>query len=200
MDLRKTLSSSIVVVGGSSMLPGFIPRLHAELLQAVIPISSPSRPQMRPGRPVPPPYDRYASLRPLVPHIAILNNPSPRAPIATTNAGKAPAFSPATIAWVGGSLAGYESRFFHPSNHLPTRVFHFYPHRALKTGGVEVSREKWDEACSREDPDDSMDDSAEGTVRSAASILPDWTKLPLPPALLPVVQLPRGSPQAQVGA
>jgi actin-related protein 10 len=38
-----------------------------------------------------------------------LNNPSP--PPATTsrakaNAGKAPAFSPATMAWVGGSLAG----------------------------------------------------------------------------------------------
>src|ERR1700722_9560093 len=106
MDLRKTLASSILVVGGSSMLPGFIPRLHTELLQAVMPPSSPSRRPGRPDKPTPPPYDRYASLRPLVPYMAILNNPSPRPAIATVNAGKAPAFSPATIAWVGGSLAG----------------------------------------------------------------------------------------------
>ncbi|KAG1722571.1 actin family [Suillus lakei] len=117
LDLRKTLASSILITGGTAMLPGFIPRLHAELLRATAPLntlSTGSRPT----------YDRYASLRPLVPHFAILNNPAP-VPSSSTranmNAGKAPAFTPATMAWVGGSLAG-----------------------ALKTGGVEVAREKWD--------------------------------------------------------
>lgn len=95
------------------MLPGFIPRLQHELLRAVAPPQAPSRQPSRPDRPDRPPlpqYDPYASLRPLLPYFAILNNPSP--PPATTaravaNAGKAPAFSPATMAWVGGSLAGY---------------------------------------------------------------------------------------------
>lgn len=94
------------------MLPGFIPRLQQELARAVGPPPTPSRHSARPDRPDRPPlppYDPYASLRPLLPYFAILNNPSP--PAATTaravaNAGKAPAFSPATMAWVGGSLAG----------------------------------------------------------------------------------------------
>ena len=78
VDLRKTLASSILITGGTAMLPGFIPRLHAELVRAIVtsPPSSP-RPPMPPGRPRPPPYCRYAALRPLVPHFAILNNPSP---------------------------------------------------------------------------------------------------------------------------
>jgi actin-related protein 10 len=92
------------------MLPGFIPRLHTELIQAIVTSpSSSARPPVRLGRPRPPTYDRYAALRPLVPHFAILNNPSPTPPSGargSTNAGKAPAFTPAMIAWVGGSLAG----------------------------------------------------------------------------------------------
>ena len=94
------------------MLPGFIPRLHAELIRAISPPSNsnaPSRPPSRPGKPHPPEYDRYAALRQLAPYIAILNNPAPPPPGSTRaaeNAGKAPAFSPATMAWVGGSLAG----------------------------------------------------------------------------------------------
>ena len=93
------------------MLPGFIPRLQAELVRAIN-ASAPTstRPPSRPGRPRPAPYDRYAPLRPLLPYFAILNNPSPPAPTsgsAVTNAGRAPAFTPATMAWVGGSLAGF---------------------------------------------------------------------------------------------
>jgi len=92
------------------MLPGFIPRLHAELIRAIVTSPSPStRPPVRPGKPRPPSYDRYATLRPLVPHLAILNNPTPTPPSGargSTNAGKAPAFTPAIMAWVGGSLAG----------------------------------------------------------------------------------------------
>ena len=92
------------------MLPGFIPRLHTELLRAIG--SPPSRAREGPtrsGKSLPAAYDRYAALRPLVPHIAILNNPAPQpssSPRATANAGKAPAFAPASMAWVGGSLAG----------------------------------------------------------------------------------------------
>jgi actin-related protein 10 len=109
VDLRRTLASSILAVGGTLMLPGFIPRLHAELLRAIAPPSS-SRQPVRPDKPAPPQYDRYATLRPLTNDFAILNNPAP--PLATStrasaNAGRAPAFSPAAMAWIGGSLAGY---------------------------------------------------------------------------------------------
>lgn len=98
------------------MLPGFIPRLHAELLRAIAPPLSSPRQSVRPDKPPPPQYDRYATLRPLTNYFAILNNPSPPPPTsarAGANAGKAPAFSPATMAWIGGSLAGYV--FFEPS-------------------------------------------------------------------------------------
>ncbi|KAG6828624.1 hypothetical protein H0H92_007269 [Tricholoma furcatifolium] len=155
VDLRKTLASSILVIGGTAMLPGFIPRLHAEIIRA---LSSPptSRQPTKRNKPSPPPYDRYASLRPLIPYFAILNNPSPPPPMsdrANAHAGKAPAFSPATLAWVGG---------------------------ALKTGGAEVSRESWDEANTIHDPDESMDVSADFEDRIAKNILPDWTRTPLP--------------------
>ena len=108
MDLRKTLASSIVLTGGTAMLPGFIPRLHAELIKALASVLHFSRPPTRPGRSPVPINDRYAPLQPLLPYFAILNNPSPGASqsSAASGAGKAPAFSPASLAWVGGSLAG----------------------------------------------------------------------------------------------
>lgn len=97
------------------MLPGFIPRLHGELLRLLTrPLST--RQPSRPGRPAPPAFDPYAPLRPLANFIAIINNPSPP-PLSENNvsmsAGKAPAFTPATLPWVGASLAGYD---FHRSN------------------------------------------------------------------------------------
>ncbi|KAL4258600.1 actin family protein [Pleurotus pulmonarius] len=155
MDLRKTLASSILIVGGTPMLPGFITRLHAELLRAVSP------PQQQGDTPVPSrKYDRYASLRPLIPYIAIMNNPAPPTPTsdrARASAGKAPAFTPATLAWVGGSLAG-----------------------ALKTGGAEVARERWDESeLAERDPDESMDISM-SPEKPTKMFLPDWTRSPLP--------------------
>ncbi|KAJ3554718.1 hypothetical protein NM688_g2965 [Phlebia brevispora] len=162
VDLRKTLASAILVVGGTPMLPGFIPRLQAEIIRAISPPSPSepsSRPPSRPGRPRPPPYDCYVALRPLVPYIAILNNPAPPPPTssrAAENAGKAPAFTPATVAWVGGSLAG-----------------------ALKTGGAEVARERWDEADSQVDPDEETV-FASPAPRPTQNILPDWTRSPLP--------------------
>ncbi|RDB26426.1 Actin-related protein 10 [Hypsizygus marmoreus] len=178
VDLRKTLASSILISGGTAMLPGFIPRFHAELVRALEPLSPSPRRPTRPDRPPPPQYDRYASLRPLLPYFAILNNPSPPQPMsdrARANAGKAPAFTPATLSWVGGSLAG-----------------------SLKTGGVEVAREKWDEANINHDPDESMDVSADFEDRSSRNILPDWTRTPLPAgAPSAKASLP---PQTEVGA
>lgn len=103
------MASSILVSGGTAMLPGFIPRLHDEIVRAVAPPTQ-TRQQTRPDRPNPPPYDKYGPLRPLLPFFAILNNPSPPAVTserAAANTGKAPAFAPACLAWVGGSLAGY---------------------------------------------------------------------------------------------
>ncbi|KAG8914141.1 hypothetical protein FRC00_000787 [Tulasnella sp. 408] len=164
VDLRKTLASSILVVGGTAMLPGFIQRLQAEIIKTLE--SQPHPPTSifsprRGGQSTPTPsasgantppdavtptavrfqhrqtsipsprraYDPYASLRSIGPHIAILNNPSVTnmaghaSPQALANAGKAPAFAPALMPWVGGSLAG-----------------------ALKISSEEVIREKWDEA------------------------------------------------------
>ncbi|KDR78976.1 hypothetical protein GALMADRAFT_63892 [Galerina marginata CBS 339.88] len=158
-DLRKTLASSILVTGGTAMLPGFIPRLQAEIVRALTAPNPPSKEQTRSDRTTPPPYDRYGPLRPLLPFLAILNNPSPPPAVserAGANAGKAPAFSPATLAWVGGSLAG-----------------------SLKTGGVEIAREKWDEDDPNRNVEDSMDISADMKT-PPRSILPDWTRSPLP--------------------
>lgn len=93
------------------MLPGFIPRLHAELVRAMTtsPTTSTSPPQRHPRKKPPQAYSRYAALHSLAPYVAIVNNPAPPPPQtsrASANAGKAPAFTPATLAWVGGSLAG----------------------------------------------------------------------------------------------
>ena len=89
------------------MLPGFIQRLHSELLRAISPLNDSPR-HLRPR------YDRYAPLRPLTTHLAISNNPNP--PTSESErakaAGKAPAFSPALMAWVGGSLAGWVFSYF----------------------------------------------------------------------------------------
>ncbi|KAG1866204.1 actin-domain-containing protein [Suillus subluteus] len=157
-----------------AMLPGFIPRLHTELLRATAPLnisSSRSRPT----------YDRYASLRPLVPHFAILNNPAPipsSSARANVNAGKAPAFTPATMAWVGGSLAG-----------------------ALKTGGVEVAREKWDESDpSQTDQDDDVVMVLPTSEHVPRNVIPDWTRGPLPAGAPPAVALQLPPSPQPVGA
>ena len=52
---------------------------------------------------------------------------------------------------------------------------------ALKVGGVEVARERWDEADAHMDEDEDMDSVSPVTPRSVAeSILPDWTRTSLP--------------------
>ncbi|GJN93573.1 hypothetical protein Rhopal_006630-T1 [Rhodotorula paludigena] len=171
IDLRKPMASSVLVIGGTSMLPGFFPRFKASLLSQLErshPPSPPPSPPLAPAAPsdpepmstdsspAPAPTSdssapstehtatvrrrhalaarlhtlrhspRYAPLVPLAPHLAILNHPSP-SPLASSSSlarareGSAPAFSPALMGWIGGSLAG-----------------------ALKIGGEEISREAWD--------------------------------------------------------
>ncbi|KAF8623632.1 hypothetical protein AX17_007332 [Amanita inopinata Kibby_2008] len=170
IDLRKTMASSILVIGGTAMLPGFILRLQTELIRALAPPQEPHGHSTRSDRPLLPPYDKYAALRPLKPYFAILNNPSPPPPAssrASANAGRAPAFIPATAAWVGGSLAG-----------------------ALKTGGAEVARENWDEVDLQEQVDeDGMEMDVDTVVPKKKNILPDWTRSPLPMGAAPARQL-----------
>ena len=102
------------------MLPGFIPRLQAELIRL---LSSPTRSTSGSNadssaggsevssaqKRAVPSSDTYAILRPLAPHIAILNNPDPpttQSTLARAHAGRAPAFAPAALPWIGASLAG----------------------------------------------------------------------------------------------
>ncbi|KAH8117931.1 actin-like ATPase domain-containing protein [Phellopilus nigrolimitatus] len=185
VDLRRTLASSILVVGGTPMLPGFIPRLQSELVRLLTRPPPPRHP-IRPDRPAPPVYDPYAPLRPLAPYIAILNNPSPPPPSAAINssAGKAPAFTAATLPWVGGSLAG-----------------------AMKISGIEIAREKWDEAEAADDEDDEDGDDplvvGEVPSKRPGFHLPDWTRAPLPTGAPPAPRPPRldvVSTQTEVGA
>jgi actin-related protein 10 len=163
------MASSILVTGGTAMLPGFIPRLYTETIRTLS--ASPVSKQTTKPKPL---YDKYSPLRPLLPYLAIINDPNPPAipqsDRAKANAGKAPAFVPAVMAWVGGSLAG-----------------------ALKTGGLEVAREKWDEMDdkSRDVDDEDMEVNEEGggggvtTPQKPSSILPDWTRSILPPGAPP---------------
>jgi hypothetical protein len=88
------------------MLPGFIPRLYTEIIRTLS--AHPVSKQTNKAKRTLPPYDKYSPLRPLLPYFAILNDPNPPAiptsDRAKSNAGKAPAFVPALMAWVGGSL------------------------------------------------------------------------------------------------
>ncbi|KAK2460960.1 hypothetical protein APHAL10511_007430 [Amanita phalloides] len=179
VDLRKTMASSILVVGGTAMLPGFIMRLQTEMVRTVATVPDSKRHSARPVRPLPPPYDRFAQIRPLIPYFAILNNPSPPPAVtlrASANAGKAPSFAPAMMAWVGGSLAG-----------------------ALKTGGAEVARESWDEAVAQQPMDE--DDMEVELETKKKDIIPDWTRPPLSfvaPSALPPQHPPSGPPTPRV--
>lgn len=93
--------SSILVVGGTAMLPGFIPRLHTELTRALTPREEHGNKRHQRSL-----YNRYKCLQPLLPYINILNNPSLVSSDSKVNVPRAPAFSPAALPWIGGSLSG----------------------------------------------------------------------------------------------
>ncbi|KDE02660.1 hypothetical protein MVLG_06796 [Microbotryum lychnidis-dioicae p1A1 Lamole] len=149
IDLRRPLARSILCTGGTTMLPGFIPRLRHEIdevlrLSQTAPLGSKPitqgkdsatrrayRARLDKLRTTP----RYASLTPLRNQISILNDSSNSFNDTETaedgegpkrlgpRSGSAPAWSASLLNWVGGSLAG-----------------------CLKLGGVEeVKREGWDE-------------------------------------------------------
>ena len=80
---------------------------------------------------------------------------------------------------------------------------------ALKIGGVEVPRERWDEAEAEPEDDDAVPMVVDSTPPlSTRSILPDWTRSPLPHGAPPanasqVQQQPMvvvSTPQTAVGA
>jgi hypothetical protein len=66
---------------------------------------------------------------------------------------------------------------------------------SLKTGGAEISREKWDEAGAARGEDDEMVVlTAEESEAILRDIIPDWTHIPLSPGA------PHAPRQASVGA
>ena len=193
------------------MLPGFIPRLHAELLKLLSTpnLSLPSSVPAKRSTPTPsgrssppdrmdfdntevitptatrfphvdlpslkkrPRYDPYTPIKSLAPHIAILNNPSrsqgkgeagggpQMSASARKTAGKAPAFAPALLPWVGGSLAGYVFRFRLLDYTTDPRL------RALKITADEVTRESYDEAVSMDE--EAQRDELETTIASGST-------------------------------
>lgn len=128
------------------MIPGFFPRLRTELLTNLS-LSQPSTsPQTPPLSPSNTPKNlatflsrqrlqsrlsllrtspRFAPLVSLIASLTITNDPSIVSTLVEVpfpvGEGKAPGFNPSLLAWIGGSLAG-----------------------ALKTGGEELLREKWE--------------------------------------------------------
>ncbi|KAJ6623966.1 actin-domain-containing protein [Mycena sp. CBHHK59/15] len=147
VDLRKTLASSILVVGGTSMLPDSSR------------VAPPQRPPDILQDRIDPLHHRMILMLPPAAPSLFRHPEQPESPPATSaragaNAGKAPAFSPATMAWVGGSLAG-----------------------SLKTAN--------------RDGEGSMDVSADVDSRATQSILPDWTRSPLPAGAPPALSNPQ---------
>jgi actin-related protein 10 len=75
--------------------------------------------------------------------------------------------------------------------------------RALKIGGAEVTRERWDEAdAARLDADVDMDFAVDAHA-GGPSVLPDWTRVPLPsgaPSANPPPVMPIALASAAVGA
>lgn len=124
------------------MLPGFFSRLHDEI-QDRLKVSHPPSPPQSPSSSSPRTAagrktelrrslsvlrasPRFSPLVPLAKHVAILNDPTSHDASVTRRpaaAGSAPAFNPALLPWIGGSLAG-----------------------ALKTGGHEIKRDAWEDA------------------------------------------------------
>ena len=131
VDLRPLLISTLLAVGGTASLPGFIPRLRSSLLQLLRTADAGGidgdmdidRPAPAEAVVPPPPSARsrrddnlawrkrlnepYTLLYPLASKLAIINDPTPLdGDGGLKNAGVAPRWAPGLVSWVGGSLAG----------------------------------------------------------------------------------------------
>ncbi|WVF68642.1 hypothetical protein IAT40_003412 [Kwoniella sp. CBS 6097] len=141
IDLRESMISSLLVVGGTPSLPGFIPRLRVSLLHHLLPPPAvPSvSPDDQPRSPLNTPAQRmkevatwkkrkdepYKALYGLSGQLSILNDPAPldggSGEGSESRGGRAPRWTPGLMSWVGGSLAG-----------------------SLKTSAPELTRETYD--------------------------------------------------------
>ncbi|WWC95350.1 hypothetical protein V866_002212 [Kwoniella sp. B9012] len=131
IDLRKSLISSLLIVGGTASLPGFIPRLRISLLHHLLPPPA----SIQHKSPLNTPDSRreeallwrqrnrepYKEIYGLSDKLVIINDPSP----VDGKSGMAPRWSTGLMGWVGGSLAG-----------------------ALKTSSMEITRESYDTSLS----------------------------------------------------
>jgi actin-related protein 10 len=91
------MASNILVTGGTAMLPGFASRLSLQLKAALAdPRFVGEKGRRR--------YDPYANIRLLHPFLSVINESTAHA--AEGKGNRAPAFSPALLPWVGGSLSG----------------------------------------------------------------------------------------------
>ncbi|WVW86693.1 hypothetical protein I302_108747 [Kwoniella bestiolae CBS 10118] len=134
IDLRPPLISSLLIVGGTASLPGFIPRLRISLLHHLLPPPTPST-DPHPKHPLNTTESRreeasqwkkksrepYKEIYGLASSLAIINDPSP----VDGKSGNGPRWTPGLMGWVGGSLAG-----------------------ALKTSSNEITRESYDTSLS----------------------------------------------------
>ncbi|WWC73483.1 uncharacterized protein I206_107453 [Kwoniella pini CBS 10737] len=133
IDIRSTVISSLLVVGGTASLPGFIPRLRISLLQLLLP--SPVSTTEQSKSPMNSIQNRkeetilwrkrnkepYKEIYGLASKLIIVNDPAPLDGEGGNKSGKAPRWSTSLISWVGGSLAG-----------------------SLKTSSPELTREVYD--------------------------------------------------------
>jgi actin-related protein 10 len=101
VDLRHSMISNILAVGGTASLPNFIPCLRDSIVEALQPMSmaqntlSLAQWKRRNSEP-------YRELYELLNKLAILNDPKP----IDGRGGTAPRWTPGLMSWVGGSLAG----------------------------------------------------------------------------------------------
>ena len=102
VDLRQTMISSVLVVGGTASLPNFIPRLRDNLAEA-LQTETPRDGTMSLAQWKKRNQEPYRELYGLLPKVAILNDPKS----VDSRSGTAPRWTPSLMAWVGGSLAGY---------------------------------------------------------------------------------------------
>ena len=101
VDLRQSMISTVLIVGGTSSLPNYIPRLRDTILDALQPKSAIrdtlSLAQWKKRNEEP-----YRELYGLHNKLAIINDPKP----VDGRGGTAPRWTPGLMSWVGGSLAG----------------------------------------------------------------------------------------------